>query len=889
MKKIICFLIVILLLPISVFAEETNKIKGEYGTYSDASKIIKEVMKSYYIRGPYIQYNYAKTKYGFQSPEIATSQNILHMVCAAYAYDVYTEAFAMNHSESSDSIKFPRYNTEVIAIGRNYYKNNVRNVEELTSGKFLIYYKGPNLDIPNPSDLGDIEDENGIKLYDTDDVINFTYNNSIEDINTFARSIRPGDIFAYSGHVLVAYDVFQNDAGDWDVLLLNSGQSLHIPTRISSTSKLSYDLFKSVRGNNNIVDVDGQGTIKWISLRQDTHFIKNGSLQCPKTDECVVIRPFYEKDGKAIFNFTINKDYYNKSLLRSEYPGLIIEKTVNKGTNNSVYIGDELKYTIKITNKSGVTYNPQTYKTFYVEEDLGNYVDYVSSNGTYNNKKIKWKVDNLGAGITKELTYTVKVKNEEKNVSNEIEAYGKFYNNESSSIIEIGTIKNKIIPKVTKYSKSYNNCYNEKKNSYFGLNLIDEIYKCVFEDEDLDLGNFDFNEFFVRSKTIATSKAAENKAYVNNSSKYKDMVLNNYWSAMVLYSSSGSYHTIIPRLSSDLHPRASTIYPFHFKDGDVLIYSIDYDNGPYNSISYATATSNRHTKEKGLYAYIYLNGKFIGKNGSGDTVRNEFTYNYYPNNSLSILSHLYAGYTSDKLLSLSEEEQDEILKYVNYQTLYDKDNYVILRPEQKIVELNKIAIESNPIKTKYILNYENLDLTGGKLKVTYNYGEETIDLDDEQYNIEVIGFDNSKLGNNIVTVKYSGKEISFDVEIIDKQIEKIEIKKDPNKVKYIQSQDKLDLTGGIILITYDDGSIDEISLTNSEIKISGFDNSEIGKQEIEIEYLGKKTFLSVEIIENELENPQTGANIQLIIFISILCYGVVFLYLTKWKSKFYNV
>ena len=38
---------------------------------------------------------YAKAKYGIESPENATSQNILYVVCAAFTTDVYQEAFGM--------------------------------------------------------------------------------------------------------------------------------------------------------------------------------------------------------------------------------------------------------------------------------------------------------------------------------------------------------------------------------------------------------------------------------------------------------------------------------------------------------------------------------------------------------------------------------------------------------------------------------------------------------------------------------------------------------------------------------------------------------------------------------------------------------------------------
>ena len=63
---------------------------------------------------------------------------------------------------------------------------------------------------------------------------------------------------------------------------------------------------------------------------------------------------------------------------------------------------------------------------------------------------------------------------------------------------------------------------------------------------------------------------------------------------------------------------------------------------------------------------------------------------------------------------------------------------------------------------------------------------EKIELTDE--NVSVSGFDNSKLGKNTVTVSYEGHEAKFEVEIVSKQLSKVEITTKPIKTKYIQKQ-----------------------------------------------------------------------------------------------------
>jgi LPXTG-motif cell wall-anchored protein len=117
--------------------------------------------------------------------------------------------------------------------------------------------------------------------------------------------------------------------------------------------------------------------------------------------------------------------------------------------------------------------------------------------------------------------------------------------------------------------------------------------------------------------------------------------------------------------------RADTIYDEHFKDGDVLIYYNDDTN---------TKDNLKFTKEQGIYAYIYLDGKFVGQNQTGDAVRNEYTYQYYTEKT---------DIGKDNLADMNLNNDD--LVFANYQTLFGKDYYVILRPE-KIIQSNNVDI-----------------------------------------------------------------------------------------------------------------------------------------------------------------------------------------------------
>ena len=85
--------------------------------------------------------------------------------------------------------------------------------------------------------------------------------------------------------------------------------------------------------------------------------------------------------------------------------------------------------------------------------------------------------------------------------------------------------------------------------------------------------------------------------------------------------------------------------------------------------------------------------------------------------------------------------------------------------EKKIIQINIYKI---PTKTQYVQNKEELDLNGGKIKITYNDDStEEIELNNEQ--VKVTGFDNKKIGKNTVTVTYQNNTTTFDVEIVEEK------------------------------------------------------------------------------------------------------------------------
>ena len=69
----------------------------------------------------------------------------------------------------------------------------------------------------------------------------------------------------------------------------------------------------------------------------------------------------------------------------------------------------------------------------------------------------------------------------------------------------------------------------------------------------------------------------------------------------------------------------------------------------------------------------------------------------------------------------------------------------------------------------------------------------------------------------------------------------------PNKTQYIQGVENLDLTGAKLNVKYNSGITSTIDLPNENVKVSGFDNSQTGKNTVTVEYAGEKFNFDVEI------------------------------------------
>ena len=167
--------------------------------------------------------------------------------------------------------------------------------------------------------------------------------------------------------------------------------------------------------------------------------------------------------------------------------------------------------------------------------------------------------------------------------------------------------------------------------------------------------------------------------------------------------------------------------------------------------------------------------------------------------------------------------------------------------------------------------------------------------------VNVTGYNKNTLGTQTITVMYKEKTASFivTVEEVKNSVIEIRIKTEPTKRTYVKGEE-LDLTGGTITVTYEDGSTKEILMTSEEVIVEGYDANLLGEQTLTITYQGKIVKLKINIVEKQEINsndkeekeqestgeqneitmlpkilPYTGLKIKILVLIIVIIFAVV--------------
>lgn len=220
-----------------------------------------------------------------------------------------------------------------------------------------------------------------------------------------------------------------------------------------------------------------------------------------------------------------------------------------------------------------------------------------------------------------------------------------------------------------------------------------------------------------------------------------------------------------------------------------------------------------------------------------------------------IKSNMVVDANSDFIVSDSVIEN-----YLHNYTMENSNNFAAVKQYLDKVDnpVLDVKIEALPQKLSYAKDKEQLDLSGGKLLVTYiDYSQKMVDMSEAVAS----GFSNTTTGDKTVTLTYAGANLSFGVKVVasSKVVNSISVKKAPTKTQFVQGSESLDLTGGELTVNYADGTSRTIAMTSPNISVSGYSNTSTGAKTLTLSYMGKTTTTSVSVVAKAIGHIELAA------------------------------
>ena len=596
---------------------------------------VREVALAYYWNGPSQQYDVFRSSQ-YEAPEEATSQNMQFLICTSFVYGVYENALGIQLFANTSNAN---------AYGRQFY--GVSGFPDIP-----LYYPPEEL-CPRLAEDSTREafKEELLPQLEVGDALNF---------------YRLPDGGRAGGHECLIIDFIYDEQGNrTDAVALHSTSSSD-----KEITKISNGLNWYDKVNKETGLAEGtvkMGTLSALLYRQRT------------SDYMTVLRPLalgdgtyhhVEQAGTSFADFTnfVTKEPYaltESARARIAWTGLEIEKTVDVFDGSNVQPGQELTYTVELTN-----HGESNFFGLLVRENVPKWTTLVS--GDYQETtggEVIWLLD-LASGETVSLNYTVQVDDDPALMGWEITETG------SAGGIATGTVTNAVYPALNESQKAaLKAAYQSLSASYSGADLINQVYQKAL---DMDLGldsltlgvryNHESNTdqvreinrtcvpYFSETPVDALISTWYRPWYycieLNRENDFADMILNHYYSAAFtsytrpdpgaktrtqIYRYEGKIN--LPDTRTD---RNDYIYPETLQTGDILVY-LNANDPVYN--------------EDGQYTFMYIDDAFYGVNALADGSPQNIVYGSNEPHQLNTLA-----------------------------TLFGKDFYVILRPIMGTVE-----------------------------------------------------------------------------------------------------------------------------------------------------------------------------------------------------------
>lgn len=481
MKKKLFLLVSIFILAIT-FSSNTKSISVTSIKYKDgnstpteeeALNALKATAYAYYYRGKNIQYSdetYFPETYSlrpagqsfYTPPEYATDQNTLNLHCMSFVYLVYNQAFKNKNNNSG------------------YWLGGL-NAKDTTTVSVMSRMANP--DSSNPSPHGQeitVFYKKFTSRGDASKCASCLFRKTGNDCpdtcsvsNEQNIDLKPGDIIVERTGKYDSNNKFTGENTGHAILYLGDDKVINVSQTVNGYRANKYAFLDKTDTTNwatqKISTINPNGAVGFVSLENNVFKTTTGQINkyifASDIYKLAVLRPF-NIITKNNSEYTISET----AKVRVNYPDLVINKTASVKKYDNVYLGEEITYTIKLENKS-TTIN---YSNISVSDKVPTNTDFVSiKDGNNNNGNLSWTL-NLGKGETKEISYTVRVKNNESIINSSVNS-----NNTKVNGMNVNNIENKIKGKFTKnvYDKIIEISNDKVGQTVEDSNIVSTIYK----------------------------------------------------------------------------------------------------------------------------------------------------------------------------------------------------------------------------------------------------------------------------------------------------------------------------------------------------------------------------------------------------------------------------
>lgn len=589
-------------------------------TRADLEVAVAEVAWDYYFKKEKLQYcsqeldvmgkyyggHYRLTEGA--APEYGTSHTTINAVCSDYVWKTYNEAL-------------------------NYQLFGMGNQDAVTAAMWLFSKNQPgDATGPEPVDEDDVnvalvrwagsayqwETEWGLSAADCMD--EETIQSFFENWET---NLRPGDAIELKGHVM---------------LYVGNGMVLHCSGR-------KYNVTTGTDNYEYGGGVGGAGIIPIEAYIDETSgfYYKNyagdgGRLVVFRPSYLLVAEGYDDDPGNDIVDYEIPAD----TLSRQDYPAMDIDRTVNITPYGNAVEGEELTYTVKITNWTndanykeyrGGSYTGETYTDLVVTETIPAGTEFVENSivggGSYDASagKLAWTVS-VAAGETVTLSYKVKVMvNTGETITSSSGYVANIPSNSISNLVG-GTKLTEDEDVTTALSSIANSSVADWSNVYgTGSAFVNNIYEAMGMELDLPtVENIVANMFEwqnVERKSLSIRYEDESDVHVfmlkdafnDTCRRVRGMMIPGFWGGYRFYTGAEARQTTVNEFRVD-----------YMEPGDILVWVESNDSGVVTGHRVMVCTAD------GKLLSMSSNG--TGAVYSGNDVKSELWKTFKQSNAL---------------------------------------------------------------------------------------------------------------------------------------------------------------------------------------------------------------------------------------------------------------